>query len=72
MPESSIVERGDLSPRSHLVMVRVWREDLGEGRIEWRGKIQHVSTGEVKYFREWQTLIACLAEMLPPLQGDSL
>ncbi len=52
------------SRRPHLFTVRVWREDLGEGRSEWRGKVQHVLSGEVRYFRDWATLIAALQEML--------
>lgn len=53
-----------LPQHSHLFTVRVWREDLGQGRSEWRGKVQHVLSGEVRYFRDWATLIAALQEML--------
>ncbi len=42
--------------RTHLFMVRVWLEDLGEGKTEWRGKIQHVLSGDVCYFRDWQIM----------------
>ena len=41
---------------SHLFMVRMWPEDLGDGRTDWRGKVQHVNSGEARYFRDWQTL----------------
>jgi hypothetical protein len=51
-------------PRSHLFTVRVWREDMGEGQWEWRGKVQHVVSGEAFYFREWQELIARLKTWL--------
>ncbi len=71
MPEPSVGERDDLSSRSHLFMLRLWREDLGEGRTEWRGKIQRVATGEAKYFRDWQTLLAFLTELLPPPTSDT-
>ena len=65
MPESSVPERDELSSRSHLFMVRVWLEDLGDGKTEWRGKVQCVASGEVRYFRDWQTLIAYLQDTLP-------
>jgi len=52
---------------SHLFTVRVWREDMGDGQWEWRGKVQHVVSGEAFYFREWQELIARLKAWL---QGD--
>jgi len=50
--------------RSHLFTVRLWLADLGEGRTEWRGQVRHVLSGEVRYFRNWPTLIAVLREML--------
>jgi hypothetical protein len=45
-------------------MLRLWQEDLGEGRVEWRGKVQHVTSGEAHYFRDWSKLIAALQEIL--------
>ena len=48
--------------RSQLFTVRVWQEDLGEGRREWRGKVQLVGNGEAYYFRDWATLIAFLEQ----------
>jgi hypothetical protein len=47
-----------------LFTVRVWQEDLGQGHLEWRGKVQHVMSGEVFYFREWQDLIVRLGSLL--------
>jgi hypothetical protein len=49
---------------SYLFTVRVWREDVGSGRIEWRGKVQQVNSGEAHYFREWDALISHLLRML--------
>ena len=51
-------------PNSHLFTVRLWREEVGSGQIEWRGKVQYVSTGEAHYFREWETLVSLLLQML--------
>jgi hypothetical protein len=56
-------------PGSFLFTLRVWPEALGEGRAEWRGKVQHVTSGETRYFRDWASLVAFLEEMLPEL-GD--
>jgi hypothetical protein len=53
-----------LSP-THLFTVRVRREDLGAGQMEWRGEIHDVVSGEVRYFRDWPTLIALLQALLP-------
>lgn len=50
-------EQGSL-PDSHLFTVRVWPEALAPGNVEWRGRVQHVLSGEARYFREWKDLIA--------------
>jgi hypothetical protein len=50
--------------RSHLFTLRLWPEDVGDGRIEWRGQVKHVLTGETDYFRGWPALIAFLEQRL--------
>jgi hypothetical protein len=45
---------------SNLFMVRVWPEEVDEGRVEWRGKVQHVASGETRYFRDWESMLAFL------------
>lgn len=45
-------------------MVRVWLEDLGDHKTEWRGQVKHVMSGEARYFREWETLLAFLLKAL--------
>lgn len=50
---------------THLFTVRIWLETLGDGSTEWRGKVQHVLTGERHYFRDWATMISHLLSMLP-------
>ena len=62
MPESPVLANVPGSPRSQLFTVRVWREELGEGRSEWRGQVQHVLSGETRHFRDWQTLVAFIVE----------
>ena len=50
---------------SHLFTVRLWWEELGNDQAEWRGKVQDVTSGEARYFRDWPTLIAFL-QAVPP------
>jgi len=64
MPKISVQKKAEFHLRSQLFTVRLWREDLGDGRIEWRGKVQSVTTGEAHYFRDWPVLIARIQEML--------
>jgi hypothetical protein len=56
------LDRTSPSLASHLFTVRVWREELSVGRVEWRGKVQHALSGEARYFREWAELIAFVRE----------
>lgn len=45
----------------------VAEEELGDNQSEWRGQVQHVPSGETRYFREWSSLQAFL---LTKLQGS--
>ena len=58
-------------PRSHLFTVRVWQEEVGKHQIEWRGRVQLVTSGEVRYFREWRALAPLLTAMLSELDAIS-
>ena len=49
---------------SHLFMLRLWPEDLGSGQTDWRGSVQHVNSGEARYFRDWPTLEAFVEGLL--------
>ena len=51
--------------RSHLFTVRVWLEELDDGRHEWRGQAAHVMSGETGYFRRWSNLVKFMKHHLP-------
>ena len=51
MSESFILPVSPRPPLSRLFTVRVWQEDLGEGRSEWRGSVELLGTGKKHYFR---------------------
>jgi chemotaxis methyl-accepting protein methylase len=55
---------------SQLFSVRLWPEDLGDGRAEWRGQVRHLASGETRYFREWPALVAFLQDVLPDLTDE--
>ena len=58
--------------RTHLFTVRLWLEELGEGQTEWRGEVHYVVSGEVRYFRDWPTLVALVQAMLPKKESAGL
>jgi len=50
---------GSIAPpeqRSQLFTLRLWLDHPGRGKPVWRAKVQHVNSGEVRYFRDWSTL----------------
>jgi hypothetical protein len=64
------MESEPLRPASHLFTVRLWLEPLGDGQTEWRGKVQHVTSGEAQYIRDWPALQAFLERRLQPLDVE--
>jgi hypothetical protein len=65
------MDTSNVHPRSHLFTVRVWEEEIGAGQTEWRGKVQLLTSGEVRYFRGWAALVPLLLTMLAESQSDA-
>lgn len=57
--------------RSHLFTVRLWIEPVGADHTEVRGGVQHVLSGETRYFRTWPELSAFLEAKLAELETES-
>lgn len=58
-------------PTPHLFTLRMWEEALGEGKAEWRGRIQELSSGETAFFHDWPGLVATLTRLLnKPAERD--
>jgi hypothetical protein len=60
-------------PSSHpsqLFTVRLWPEELGDGQVEWRGQVRHVTSGQSRCFRQWPALVAALQDMLAACQEE--
>jgi predicted Zn-dependent protease len=49
---------------SHLFTLRVWSEVAEDSEIRWRGKLYHVSSGEIRHFRGWAALVPLLLDLL--------
>ena len=78
MPDFLDGNTGELTsavePKTHdnarTFIVRMWLEDLGDGRTEWRGRVQDVQTGKVTFFRDWERLATTIQEMLASGTSD--
>jgi hypothetical protein len=55
---------------SYLFSVRLWQEWMGEETIEVRGEVRHVRSGELRYFREWDSLNMYLAAKVAELSKE--
>lgn len=66
------MDKTEHQQRTHLFTVRVWLEELDEGQTEWRGEVHYVISGEMRYFRDWPTLVALLQAMLPKKEGSGV
>ncbi len=51
-------------PRPHLFTLRLWQEQLGQGEVEWRGRIQNVASGDSAFFRDWPGLLSTLQRLV--------
>jgi len=49
---------------SQLFTIRVWSETDEDNQRQWRGKLRHVPSGEIRHFRGWAALIPLILDML--------
>ena len=59
-----LTDRDWQEPHSHMFIMRIWAEELGDGKQEWRGKLQHSQGGSIQYFRELGALGSLVEAML--------
>jgi hypothetical protein len=60
-------------PSSQLFTLRVWPELTEDGQIRWRGKLRHIPSDTVHYFRDWAALVPLLLSILrryPPADSS--
>ena len=57
--------------RSHLFTLRLWQEGDGREEKTLRFKVQHVLSGEVRYFRDWSQVVAFIISMTKKEADDN-
>ena len=60
-PQSENVELG---VQAQTFTLRIWLTDQKGDAFEWRGRIQHVQSGEVQYCQNWNAFIAYIEKTL--------
>ena len=58
-------------PTTHLFTVRLWQAPTSDGPSEIRGKVQHVLSGEVRYFGDWLDLQDFLMQQSDEMQDPT-
>jgi hypothetical protein len=58
------MEQEQQHPRPYLFTLRLWQEELGQGEVEWRGRIQNVAGGDTTFFRDWPNLVSTLQRLV--------
>jgi hypothetical protein len=61
--QKTSIDKSKSAYETELFTVRLWREVLND-HSEWRGKVLHGRSHRERYFREWETLIGFLQEIL--------
>lgn len=51
-------------PPTILFTIRLWPEEIDAGQFEWRGEVKKIASGQTHYFRDWQTLVHLMTQML--------
>ena len=54
---------------THLFTMRLWIEQSSQFQKEVRGRVQHVLSGDVDYFRSWAELTAFLDAKVQELEN---
>ena len=60
-----------LHPQTHLFTVRLWVEALGDGQTEVRMQVRHTVSGETRYFRDGELLLAYLLAKVQESEHES-
>ncbi len=57
-------EEGAANNQALLFTLRIWAVKEGGTAPQWRSRLQNLHSGEVNYFTNWDSLIACIEESL--------
>jgi hypothetical protein len=73
--EETAMQTDHPNRQERLFMLRLWKEEVAVDQYEWRGRIYDVTTGKVRYFRNWSSLIPLILAMVrnteqPQEQGN--
>ena len=56
-----------MKEKEQLFTIKLWQEALTEKQTEWRGKIQHIGSGDSSYFRDLSKMMDFITRRLSGL-----
>jgi len=61
-------EHQEPGTQAQTFTLRIWITNQEGTHLEWRGRMQHIQSGEVKYCQDWDSFIIYVEEVLcnPP------
>ena len=59
-----LANKGQSHAISQLFTVRLWLEECGNDQSEIRAQVQHILSGETRYFRDWAKMAAYMKAKL--------
>lgn len=62
--DDSQSETGDVGTQPQMFTLRIWVIKREGMNIKWRGRIQHIQSGEVQYCQDWDTFITYVEKVL--------
>jgi hypothetical protein len=57
-------EYTEIDPQAQLFTLRIWVTNQDEASLDWRGRLQHIQSGEVQHCRDWDTFVGYVEETL--------
>ena len=60
-----------VAPQSFLFTFRLWQSRDAQGDAAWRGKLESVTTGQVRYLNDLQNVTALLRELSRELETET-
>jgi hypothetical protein len=72
MPSSvaAASQHDEPSPQRATFILRLWRERLDDARVEWRGTVEHVQSGERRAVADADGAARLLASWLSALEEE--
>jgi hypothetical protein len=57
-------KHGKLGEQAQMFTLQIWVTGQQENTFDWRGRIQHIQSGEVQYCRDWKGFVGYVEEMI--------